>query len=626
MTEEERLERIWREAWRPPDRRPPWQWAEEYVRSIPYSPIPGGFRSANAPWMREPMEALVDPRIRMVQIMAAIQASKTLAMEIGSAYVIANMPGPMLWLDQTDDDAKDQSANRLQPLYAQIEPVRSLFHGNRHKVKLDAISYKNGMTQWVLGAHNKGNLQRRSIRWLFGDETWRWPTGHMEEAIARTTAFGWLGKAFFGSQAGEEGDDTDKNFKAGDQRTWHFRCPKCRTLQPYKWERLEWDNAKLPDGSRDFHRVQASARYVCGTCGEAFADTDRNRHLLSAEGAFVPMNPGAPPGHVSFHWNGLVSTSWGALAVLYLRAKDAARKGDMELMKIFYQKRLAIPWKDDLEDFRMEIEASPYTFAALWDREGRINRRGEILPPASEADEEKDRVGEVPLRFMTVDVQQTHFWVVVRSWTETGDSRLIAFLGGAEGEHSVLTWEDVEELQERFGVSSRLVFVDAGYDSPRVYDQCAKHGWTALMGQDRASYRHVIRDTKTGRAIYRDRYYSPVRRVDRGNGKAARLHYYSNLAAKDILARLRRNQDPTKGTTWEVYEGVPEEYLRQMESERRVKRGAKWIWEPIGKRHNHAWDLETMQIVAACMVKVLGSESLTAEPAPDPGAEEPAES
>jgi hypothetical protein len=37
------------------------------------------------------------------------------------------------------------------------------------------MHFSNGMTLWVLGAHNKTNLQRRSIRWLIGDETWRWP-------------------------------------------------------------------------------------------------------------------------------------------------------------------------------------------------------------------------------------------------------------------------------------------------------------------------------------------------------------------------------------------------------------------------------------------------------------------
>ena len=44
----EKLVSIWREAWRPPDRRPPWAWAEQHIGSIPYSPIPGRFRSDNS--------------------------------------------------------------------------------------------------------------------------------------------------------------------------------------------------------------------------------------------------------------------------------------------------------------------------------------------------------------------------------------------------------------------------------------------------------------------------------------------------------------------------------------------------------------------------------------------------
>ena len=111
------LQQIWREAWKPPDRRPPWAWCEEHITSIPYSPVPGRFRSDNSPWMREPMEALVDPRIRLVSIIAAIQSGKTSVGELGISYIIANLPGPTLWLDQTDDDARDQSESRLQKLF-----------------------------------------------------------------------------------------------------------------------------------------------------------------------------------------------------------------------------------------------------------------------------------------------------------------------------------------------------------------------------------------------------------------------------------------------------------------------------------------------------------------------------
>ena len=49
---------------------------------------------------------------------------------------------------------------------------------------------------------------------------------------------------------------------------------------------------------------------------------------------------------------------------------------------------------------------------------------------------------------------------------------------------------------------------------------------------------------------------------------------------------------------------------QQLQSERKVeKTPGKWIWEPIKKTHsnNHLWDCEVMQVVAACMFKVLAA-------------------
>ena len=46
--------------------------------------------------------------------------------------------------------------------------MKALFPSDRHKKRNTTIHFRNGMTLWVLGAHNKTNLQRRSIRWLIG--------------------------------------------------------------------------------------------------------------------------------------------------------------------------------------------------------------------------------------------------------------------------------------------------------------------------------------------------------------------------------------------------------------------------------------------------------------------------
>ncbi len=588
------LSSILRDAWTPADRREPWRWCEDHIRSIPYSPLPGPFRSENSPWIREVMEAIVDPKIRLVSIIAAVQSSKTTSPELTLCYIIANLPGPCLWLDQTDEDAKDESESRLQKLFESCEPVKKLFPKNKNKQRNCTIHFSNGMTLWLLGAYNKTNLQRRSIRWLFGDETWRWPVGHMAEAEARTTAFGWLGKCVFMSQGGEDNDDTHRKFETTDMREWHYKCPKCGKYIPYKWENVEWDDdCKDENGEYDFSKINHSTALKCPECGEYFEDSDRMRRILNKDGKFIALNPNASKENVGFHWNALASMSWGKLAELYLRAKIAARKGDSSLLQQFYQKRLALAWREFAEDYRLEIASGSYNSGDVWDEEAGFNKLGEIIaPPFAE--------NEViaPLRIMSVDVQMNCFYLVVRAWSINGSSRLL-------WHEKVLTWEDIEEIQKRFKILDNLVFVDAGYNSFEVYKHCGERNWIALMGDNRANFFHRLPNGKTVL-----RFYSPVKHIFISRYVKCRMHFWSNLNIKDTLARIRHNQNPTDGATWEVPTDISEDYLKQMESEHRIKKGNSWIWEQIGNRPNHYLDCEAMNCAGALMLKIIGNDNL----------------
>ena len=585
------LSSILRDAWTPADRREPWRWCEDHIKSIPYSPLPGPFRSENSPWIRKVMEAIVDPKIRLVSIIAAVQSSKTTSPELTLCYIIANLPGPCLWLDQTDEDAKDESESRLQKLFESCEPVKKLFPKNKNKQRNCTIHFSNGMTLWLLGAYNKTNLQRRSIRWLFGDETWRWPVGHMAEAEARTTAFGWLGKCVFMSQGGEENDDTHRKFETTDMREWHYKCPKCGKYIPYKWENVEWDDdCKDENGEYDFSKINHSTALKCPECGEYFEDSDRMRRILNKDGKFIALNPNASKENVGFHWNALASMSWGKLAELYLRAKIAARKGDSSLLQQFYQKRLALAWREFAEDYRLEIASGSYNSGDAWDEEAGFNKLGEIIaPPFAE--------NEViaPLRIMSVDVQMNCFYLVVRAWSINGSSRLL-------WHEKVLTWEDIEEIQKRFKILDNLVFVDAGYNSFEVYKHCGERNWIALMGDNRANFFHRLPNGKTVL-----RFYSPVKHIFISRYVKCRMHFWSNLNVKDTLARIRRNQNPADGATWEVPTDISEDYLKQMESEHRIKKGNSWIWEQIGNRPNHYLDCEAMNCAGALMLKIVGN-------------------
>ena len=413
----------------------------------------------------------------------------------------------------------------------------------------------------------------------------------MAEAEARTTAFGWLGKCVFMSQGGEENDDTHRKFETTDMREWHYKCPKCGKYIPYKWENVEWDDdCKDENGEYDFSKINHSTALKCPECGEYFEDSDRMRRILNKDGKFIALNPNASKENVGFHWNALASMSWGKLAELYLRAKIAARKGDSSLLQQFYQKRLALAWREFAEDYRLEIASGSYNSGDAWEEEAGFNKLGEIIaPPFAE--------NEViaPLRIMSVDVQMNCFYLVVRAWSINGSSRLL-------WHEKVLTWEDIEEIQKRFKILDNLVFVDVGYNSFEVYKHCGERNWIALMGDNRANFFHRLPNGKTVL-----RFYSPVKHIFISRYVKCRMHFWSNLNVKDTLARIRRNQNPADGATWEVPTDISEDYLKQMESEHRIKKGNSWIWEQIGNRPNHYLDCEAMNCAGALMLKIVGN-------------------
>lgn len=585
-----RIFNAFKRGFTPAEKLSPADWAERNVEAIPYSPIPGPFRVANSPMTRAVMDAIVSPRVRTVVVSACIQSGKTLAPELALAYIVRNAPGPAMWLDITDESAKDQGEGRLRPLFENCPPVRELFNADKNKMRNRTMIFANGMTLWVCGAKNKRNLQRRSIRWLFGDETWLWEPGRMAEAEARVAAFGYLGKCVFMSQGSFEGDDTDKKFRSSDAREWCFRCPRCGEQQPFVWENLRFDStAKTAEGERDFRAVRDSVRYVCPHCGGELENSDALRRRLNASACFVPTNLAACGDVAGFHWNALATTDWGLLAEQFLRAKDAAARGDVSDLQAFVQKRLAKSWKEDDEtlDFAASIvPEGEFRLREPFPKEARfLTKTGGIVPAGTRIAEGEETF---PLRFMTVDVQDAYFVWAIRSWSAEGDSRLFD-CGMAQ------SFDELRRIAEDAGLFRPFVFLDCGFRPESVFAFCAEFGASALRGDAKNEWR--FRDGKT-------RFYSPCEKIAVGRAKFARRYFFSNTRCKDILAALRAGKTSAR---WEIPLDAPENYLRQISAE--IKNPQTMRWEQIGKRANHFFDCETMQIAVALMLKIIGKES-----------------
>ena len=561
---------------------------QDNILSIPDSPMPGPFRSDRTPWIAEALRLAADPETRLLTILASIQSGKTLFARLYSCHAIARAPGPMLILQDNDQNARDFNLTSLRPLWEQCPPVRE-----RLIPEMDRSStiQFDRMTAWVLGAHNEKNLQRRAIRHLIGDECWLWPKGHLSEASARVTAFGWMGKRIFMSQGGTEGDDFDVLHRSTDQRDWNFRCPSCDKLQPWVWEQVRFPEDAKVNGTWDKTKVSAGTTYECAGCAKRLPDTTGTRNACNARGTFVATSASTRSGQIGLHWNSLAAMSWGELGVMMLEAKEASDVyGDEAPRRIFKQKRLAMPWSEEGGAMVADIKASDYKLADKWDDLAWLNTKGRFVE--GEADPKK---GDVPLRTMGVDVQRGHYWVAIREWAKDGRSRLRHF-GRAE------TWQELDALSVTHSVHRSMVLVDSGDQTQMVYAECAKRSWKVAKGSGQEDF--SVGGNK--RRFYTD----PQAVIVPGQANRVRLISFSNLAIKDILYGLRMRKLHTYPLD------VNPEYVTQMDAEVRVRdrRTGKPAWIlPQGKKDNHAFDCECLAALIAIRWGLVGKDRVAAD-------------
>lgn len=95
------------------------------------------------------------------------------------------------------------------------------------------------------------------------------------------------------------------------------------------------------------------------------------------------------------------------------------------------------------------------------------------------------------------------------------------------------------------------------------------------------------------------RAYSPPV-VESVGQKRCKRFFFSNLRLKDTLSMLIRKGRHT------YPEDVPEEYIKQMQSEKREVNGGKPVWEQIDRRANHFWDCEVIITLPAMAWRLIG--------------------
>jgi len=575
----------------------PVEWLEANVLAIPDSPMPGPFRAERTPWIAEALRIAADPETRLLTVLASIQSGKSLLARLFSCYVIANQPGPTMILQATDSEAKDFSLRYLRPVWNNCPPVKAKFKND--DMERSTTSDFDRMTLYCRGIHNETNLQRLSLRYVIADECWMAPPGHLAEASARVTAFGWMGKRMMMSQGGVAGQEFHQLHESTDMREWNMCCPSCGHHQPWAWSQVKFpDDSKVND-EWDLIKVSQGTTFECVSCKARLPDTNATRMEANAGGKFIATKPSSNISYVGLHWNSVATMGWGELAVMMIKAKEAIEEyGDDEPLRIFIQKRLAEKYEEQPDEIRTEAKPGDYGIDDDWEHEGGFVK-GRPTPYNYITPEQRTEPDFVRMRFMAVDVQKRGFYWIVRGWSGDGRSRLISC-------GYCFSWSQLVDINKKHSVHPANVFIDSGFQPDEVLAACATNGWVATRGDQRNEFAWRVK-TPAGLKTELRPYSAPV--VEAVSGKRVKRFYFSNLRLKDILAAL------IKRGRHMIPRDVSDEYKKQMKSERRtVGTNGKPFWDAISK-DNHFWDCEVMLILPALAWKLTGrtDEVFTAE-------------
>lgn len=310
---------------------------------------PGRWSNDRTPYLREFMDAFLDPEVSDVIGVFGSQLGKTEALNNVLGYFIHRDPCPILFVQPTLDLARSWSKLRLVPMLRDTPALRNLVGDPLAKTSGQEIlekSYPGGQLA-IAGANSPGGLAGRPRRVVLGDELDRWPGSAgaegspVELARKRTSTYwnrvhGWI------SSPGTAGQSTIwPLWELSDQRKFWVSCPECDHSQTLVWAQVRWDE------TLDDLRAPKTAAYHCESCDSAWDDASRFQAVLGGE-----WRKGRESGtFAGFHLSAIYSP-WLPLEELVREWLQA--QGNPESLKVFINTRLAELWEEAQNDVDIE--------------------------------------------------------------------------------------------------------------------------------------------------------------------------------------------------------------------------------------------------------------------------------
>ncbi|MBR3743189.1 MAG: phage terminase large subunit family protein [Clostridia bacterium] len=450
------------EMFRPPQLQTVSEWADENRILVSESSAePGRWRTDRAPYQREIMDSFTQPGIWKIAIKASAQVGKT-ELELNMmGRAIDVDPGPILFVQPTDNFAEDFSKRRVAPMIRACRVLKNKVYEAKSRDSGNTITMKTfpGGSVAFTGANSPTELAGRPVRYVFMDEIDRFPASAGTEgdplqlAERRTETYKSNRKIVLTSTPTVKGaSKIERAYMTGTQEEWHTECPHCHNFSYIKFDHIKFDKEEYQDenGEKNFH--VRNVRWKCPVCERETGEYDTKRQPAK----WVAKNPKAiETGVRSFQLNAFMSpwSDWVDICRMFLRSKD-----DPELLKVFVNTVLGETW--EVRD-RSGVPEKLY---------GRREIYGAEVPP-----------GALVLT-MGLDTQDNRLEYEVVAWDRDEQSWGISrgIIPGRADASGV--WEEVDELMEREwklqnGMALRVMaaFIDSGgHFTQDIYRECAK--------------------------------------------------------------------------------------------------------------------------------------------------------
>lgn len=562
------------EYFKPPEKLTLDEWADKYRRLSPESSAEAGpWRTERTPYLREPMRAFTDPKVKNIVVVASSQVGKS-ELELNAiGYIIDQAPGSVMYVQPNLDAARKFSRLRISPMIRDCKTLKAKVHNVKSRSSGNTIlqkSFPGGMLT-ITGSESPSALASTPARYIIGDERDRWARSAGTEGDpwellkARQTTF-YNAKSIEVSTPTIKGASAiETSFLLGTQERWCHQCPECGQFTNIVWDTIRFNPTVKVINNKKFYEV-SNIGFACPHCGCVSSEDVMRRQPAK----WIAENPEAyDKGIRSFWLNAFSSpwTPWKKVIMSFLEAKD-----DPEKLQVVFNTMLGELWED----------------------------RGDLMDEDEMLARREDYEAELPEGCLAltcgVDTQddRLEYEIVGHGFFKETWGIYKGYILGRPDTKAV--WDQLDEVIDRVyrfkdgqGLKIGMTFVDSGgHFTQEVYEQCrirqAKRVF-AIKGKGGENVPYI--STKPSKVV-----------VNGNNRKTAWLYILGVDAGKTAIMSNLKVETP--GASFCHFprgeeRGYDTYYFNGLLSEKLVlsktKTGNRWVWEKIpGHQRNEALD------------------------------------